>query len=56
MNSIRLDIEMYRNEDGTYGMWIADNMGGSGIEVEEATPEACAKKAAPYLEDYLCQL
>lgn len=52
---IRLDIQLYRTEDGEYCMFI-DDMDGSGIEVTGATPEECSDNAAPYLDDYLDRL
>ena len=46
-----LSVELYR-EDDRYGIYIADNKGGSGIEVEGDSPEDVANQAAPYLADY----
>jgi len=53
--SINLDLELY-HEDGQYGMWISDKIGGSGIEVKGSTKEECAQEAAKYLVDYLYKL
>lgn len=44
---------MHRNADGSYGMWIADQMGGSGIEVNGNTPEECAENAKPYIVEII---
>lgn len=49
-------IEMYRNEDDGYGMWIGNKMSGSEIEVNGLTAEECVENVVPYLEDYFSQL
>lgn len=53
--SINLDLELY-HENGQYGMWISDRIGGSGIDVKGSTKEECAQEAAKYLVDYLYKL
>ncbi len=50
-DDVRLSLELYRNGD-TFGIWLSDNMGGSGIEIEGKTPEEAANKIAPYISDY----
>lgn len=55
MEEIKITLTLYKTDDG-YGIWLSDDMGGSGIEVEEATKEECANGIAPYIEDYLYKL
>ena len=55
MDEVRIDLTLYKTENG-YGIWLSDNIGGSGIEIEGATKEECAKNVAPYIEDYFCKL
>jgi len=55
MEEIRIELTLYKTEDG-YGIWLSDDMGGSGIEVEAPTKEKCANEIAPYIEDYLYKL
>lgn len=50
--SINLNIELYK-EGKTYGAYIGDNNGGSGIDVKGSTPEETAEELAPYIADYL---
>lgn len=52
---INLDLELY-HENGQYGIWISDRIGGSGIDVKGSTKEECAQEAAKYLVDYLYKL
>lgn len=47
----RLSLELYR-KDKLFGVYISDNEGGSGITVEEPSPEEAAKEAAKYIADY----
>ena len=47
----RLSLELYR-KDELFGVYISDNEGGSGITVEEPSPEEAAKEAAKYIADY----
>ena len=51
--NIRLDL--YKTDNG-YGIYLSDEIGGSGIEVEESTKEKTAKQIALYIEDYLYML
>jgi len=46
-----LDVELYK-EGETFGAYISDNVGGSGISVKGATPEEVASNLSPYLADY----
>lgn len=55
MEEIRIQLELYKTESG-YGIWLSDDLGGSGIKVESATKEECAQEIAPYIEDYLYRL
>ena len=55
MEEIRIELTLYKGDSG-YGIWLSDNMGGSGIEVKAATKEKCAEDIAPYIEDYLYKL
>jgi hypothetical protein len=50
-DSVRLSLELYRDGDG-FGIWLSDNMGGSGIEATGATPEEAANNMASYIADY----
>jgi len=50
-DSVRLDVELYRNGD-LFCAYIGDNNGGSGIEASGATPEEAANNLAPYIADY----
>ncbi len=52
---ISLDLELY-HENGQYGIWMSDKIGGSGIDVKGSTKEECAQEAAKYLVDYLYKL
>ena len=52
---MKLEIELYKNESG-YGAWISDYCGGSGIEVNGATPEELSENMRPYIADYAYQL
>lgn len=48
---VRLSIELYRDGDG-FGVWLSDNMGGSGIKANGNTPEEAAENIASYITDY----
>lgn len=50
-DDVRLSLTLYRDGDG-FGIWLSDDMGGSGIEVEGKTPEEAANKITPYVTDY----
>ncbi len=50
-HEVRLSLELYKS-NGKYGIYIADNQGGSGITVKEATPEEAVQRAGEYLVDY----
>ena len=50
-NDVRLSLELYRNGNG-FGIWLSDDVGGSGIEVVGNTPEEAANNIAPYIADY----
>ena len=53
---IKLTLTLYKTEDGEYGCWLSDDIGGSGIEVEEATKETASEEIKPYIEDYFAYL
>ena len=55
MEEVRIELTLYKTEEG-YGIWLSDNIGGSGIKVEETTKEKAAESIAPYIEDYLYNL
>ena len=55
MDEIRLTLELYKTDTG-YGIWLSDELGGSGIGVLETTKEACAEQITPYITDYLYKL
>ena len=55
MEEITITLTLYKTSNG-YGIWLSDQIGGSGIEVEETTKSECAKNIAPYIEDYLYKL
>lgn len=48
---MRLDIEIYRDGD-LHCAYIADNCGGSGIEVVERDYERFAEEVGAYIADY----
>jgi len=50
-NEVSLSLELYR-EGNRFGIWLADNFGGSGIEAVGDTPEEAAKNIASYIADY----
>ena len=43
-------INVIKDDDGV-SLWVSDNIGGSGIEVE-GTAEEAAENLVPYLIDY----
>lgn len=49
--SRQLTLELYRDGE-LFGVWLDDNMGGSGIEVFGNTPEEAANNIADYVADY----
>lgn len=49
--TMELNLELYRNGDG-YGIYLADNCGGSGIKVEGSTEKEVCEKLVPYLAEY----
>jgi len=55
MGEVRIELTLYKCDNG-YGIWLSDNIGGSGIEVEAPTKEECANEIAPYIEDYFYKL
>lgn len=55
MEGLRLTLEIYKTENG-YGAWLSDNIGGSGIGVEENTAEKTSAELSRYIEDYLLRL
>ena len=55
MEEIRIELTLYKTEEG-YGIWLSDNIGGSGIKVEETTKAKAVESVAPYIEDYLYNL
>lgn len=46
-----ININVIKESDGL-SLWVSDDFGGSGIEVEGDTPEEVAKNLLPYLIDY----
>ena len=50
--SIRVDMEIGVNPDGSCYIYMADDEGGSGVEATGETPEAAANDAVGYLIDY----
>lgn len=50
-NNVRLSLELYRDENG-FGIWLSDDLGGSGIEATGSTPEEAANNIASYIADY----
>lgn len=46
-----LNINVIKEEDGI-SLWLSDDFGGSGIEVEGDTAEEVAENLMPYLIDY----
>lgn len=46
-----LNINVIKKEDGI-SLWVSDDFGGSGIEVEGDTAEKVAENLMPYLIDY----
>ena len=46
-----LSLELYRDDNGL-GIWLSDNVGGSGISVTGTTPDEICVKLAPYICDY----
>lgn len=46
-----LTIELYQ-EDNTFGAYLSDNEGGSGIDVKESSPKKVAEELAKYIADY----
>lgn len=46
-----LNINVIKEEDGI-SLWVSDDFGGSGIEVEGGTAEEVAENLMPYLIDY----
>ena len=47
-----ININVIKESDGI-SLWVSDDFGGSGIEVEGDTPEEVAENLMPYLIDYL---
>ncbi len=46
-----ININVIKESDGL-SLWVSDDFGGSGIEVEGNTPEEVAENLLPYLIDY----
>ena len=46
-----ININVIKESDGL-SLWVSDDFGGSGIEVEGDTPEEVAENLLPYLIDY----
>ena len=55
MGEITIHLTLYKTDEG-YGIYHSDDMGGSGIKVEETTKGETAEGIAPYIEDYLYKL
>ena len=50
-DNVILSLELYRTDNG-FGIWLSNNTGFSGIEVEGKTPEETAENIAEYVADY----
>lgn len=50
-HDVNLSVELYRNGEN-FCAWLADDMGGSGIEAVGETPEKLADNLSPYIADY----
>ena len=48
--TITLDIQ--RTNDGNYSIWLSDNQGGSGIEVNGDSTNVI-ENLCPYIQDYI---
>jgi hypothetical protein len=46
-----ININVIKDISGL-SLWVSDDFGGSGIEVEGDTPEEVAENLLPYLIDY----
>ena len=46
-----ININVIKESDGL-SLWVSDDFGGSGIEVEGNTPKEVAENLLPYLIDY----
>ena len=46
-----ININVIKDIDGL-SLWVSDDFGGSGVEVEGDTPEEVAENLMPYLIDY----
>ena len=55
MGEITIQLTICKTEGG-YRIWLSDDIGGSGIEVEETTKEKTIESLSPYIEDYLYKL
>ena len=55
MDEITLILQLQKTDTG-YGIWLSDELGGSGIGVLGTTKEACAEQITPYITDYLYRL
>lgn len=55
MNEINLTLNLYK-EDGVYGIYIGDNIGGSGIGIKNKNEAIAALEACNYIIDYLKRL
>jgi len=55
LDETKLNLELYVKENGnslTFGIYLDDNNGGSGITIEENTPDKAAEEIAAYIADY----
>ena len=50
-HDVNLSVELYRDGEN-FCAWLADDMGGSGIEAVGETPEKLADNLSPYIADY----
>ena len=48
---VRLTLELWK-DDGECGIYLSDDIGGSGIEVVGNNPDAAAHNIADYIADY----
>lgn len=49
--SVNLSVELY-HEDGKFGAYLSDDIGGSGISVTGSTPKEVSERLAEYIQDY----
>ena len=50
-DEVRLSLVLYK-KGKEFGIWLSDDIGGSGIEATGETPEEAANNIASYIADY----